>query len=145
MPRECENGGLIILTMENIHPLVDPPSTIEYQIQGRMAPCLLIKKPSGPFSFGISEYIATIIHTHHKTDLRALLRSYFIVPMTKLLIVTTSTIVVTVLFLFIRNFLLAFFLLSAVKGMFLKVTKNGIFENLKNYTFFKNCFSLLEF
>ena len=65
--------------------------------------------------------------------------------MTKLLIVTTSTIVVTVLFLFIRNFLLAFFLLSAAKGMFLKVTKNGIFENLKNYTFFKNCFSLLEF
>ena len=35
--------------------------------------------------------------------------------MTKLVIVTTSTIVITVLFLFIGHFIFAFFLLSAVK------------------------------
>ena len=46
--RECENNGLIILTMENTHPIFNPPSTIEYQIKERMAPCLL-RLPRDPF------------------------------------------------------------------------------------------------
>ena len=46
--RELENNGLIILTMENTHPSFHPPSTIEYQIQGRTTPCLL-RPPRNPF------------------------------------------------------------------------------------------------
>ena len=36
VPRECENNGLITLTMENTHPRFNPPSTMEYH--GRRLP-----------------------------------------------------------------------------------------------------------
>ena len=47
VPRECVNNGLIILTMENTHPISSPPSTIQYRIRGSMAPCLL-RPPRDP-------------------------------------------------------------------------------------------------
>ena len=46
--RECENNGLIILIIESTHPRFNPPSTIEYRIQGRTTPYLL-RPPRNPF------------------------------------------------------------------------------------------------
>ena len=75
VPRECENNGLIILTMEiHIQYLaLILLSSIEYE-----GVWLLVYWDHPGTLFGTSEYIAIISHIHYKTELRAFLKVNFL-------------------------------------------------------------------